>query len=44
MHGSDALVALRDALARLERMRTEARRVAETREATERLFSRFGFL
>ena len=44
MHGSDALVALRDALARLERMRTEAARVAETREATERLFSRFGFL
>jgi hypothetical protein len=43
MHGSDALVALRDALARLERLRKEALRVAETREATERMFSRFGF-
>jgi hypothetical protein len=36
-------VALRDALARLERLRKEALRVAETREATERMFSRFGF-
>jgi len=35
-------VALRDALARLERVRRDARRVAETREATERLFARFG--
>ena len=43
MHGSDALLALRDALARLERLRNEALRVAETREATERMFSRFGF-
>ena len=43
MHGSDALLALRDALARLERLRKEALRVAETREATERMFSRFGF-
>ena len=42
MDGSDALVALRDALARLERVRRDARRVAETREATERLFARFG--
>ena len=42
MDGSDALVALRDALARLERARRDARRVAETREATERLFARFG--
>ena len=40
MDGSDALVALRDALARLER--GDAARVAETREATERLFARFG--
>ena len=43
MHGSDALLALRDALARLERLRKEALRVAETREATERMFSSFGF-
>ena len=42
MDGSDALVALRDALARLERARRDARRVVETREATERLFARFG--
>ena len=41
MDGSDALVALRDA--RAARARAEdARRVAETREATERLFARFG--
>ena len=41
MDGPEALVALRSALARLERLRRDASKVAETREATERLFARF---